>query len=425
MPRRWSIALLVTVAIAISYLDRQTLPVAIDAVRQDIPIDDLTFSRLNVAFLLAYALMYMGGGRLIDVLGTRRGFFAIMVFWSLACASHGLAAGFWMLAISRFALGLGEGGGFPAATKAVAEWFPPAERSSAMGMINAGTAVGAVIAPPLIAAIILNMGWRWVFFLTGAAGLAWTVWWMWSYGAPQEESQERSTAGSDSRSEPAAPGGQTSTVDAGGSWVSLLGMRAVWGLVLAKFLSDGAWFFYSFWLPKYLLDVRGFNTKEVGYYAWIPYAASGVGSLLGGAFSSWLVRSGWSIGSARKLALGLSAALMPWVYFVTLTDVQWAIVLFSIAFFGQQSWSTLVMTLPADLFPRPLVGSVAGLVGFGGAMGGVVFNLIVGWVLERYQEAGRLADGYQIVLGMSSTFHVLAFVWILLMVRTRRRDDAG
>ena len=181
MSQRWSIAILITAAIAISYLDRLTLPVAIGAIRQDIPISDQTFGNLNVAFLVAYALMYMGGGKLVDTLGTRRGFFVIMVFWSLACASHGLAMGFWMLAISRFLLGLGEGGGFPAATKAVAEWFPVRERSSAMGLINAGTAVGSVVAPPLIAAIILQFGWRWVFFLTGAAGLAWTVWWLWDY----------------------------------------------------------------------------------------------------------------------------------------------------------------------------------------------------------------------------------------------------
>jgi ACS family hexuronate transporter-like MFS transporter len=412
MPRRWWIAILVTAAIAISYLDRQTLPVAIDAVRQDIAISDGAFARLNVAFLLAYGLMYMGGGRLIDHFGTRRGFFLVMVFWSLACASHGLAAGFWMLAASRFALGLGEGGGFPAATKAVAEWFPVRERSSAMGLINAGTAVGSVIAPPLLAAIIINLGWRWVFFLTGGVGLAWTAWWLASYESPTEEQEGHAASGgtASAATDEAASG-------SGGSWSSLLGMRAVWGLVLAKFLSDGAWFFYSFWLPKYLLDVRGFNTKEVGYYAWIPYAASGVGSLVGGTFSSWLLKRGFSVNAARKIALGLSAALMPWVFFVTMVDVKWAIVLFSIAFFGQQSWSTLVMTLPTDLFPRRWVGSVAGLVGFGGAMGGVAFNWIAGEVLDRYKAVDRLADGYEVVLAMSSTFHVLAFIWILLMVR--------
>ena len=194
-------------------------------------------------------------------------------------------------------------------------------------------------------------------------------------------------------------------------------MRVVWGLVIAKFLSDGAWFFYSFWLPKYLLDVHEFNTKDVGAYAWIPYAASGIGSLIGGAFSSWLLHRGFSLNLSRKFALGASAVLMPWVFLVTMTDVRWAIVLFSIAFFGQQSWSTLVMTLPADLFPRRLVGSVAGLVGFGGAMGGVASNFIFGNVLDAYKVAGELARGYEIVFAITSSLHILAFLLILATVR--------
>jgi ACS family hexuronate transporter-like MFS transporter len=399
---------LVTIAIAISYLDRQTLPVAVDAIRKEIPISNTQYSDLQVAFLLAYAAMYAGGGKLIDALGTRRGFFLIMVFWSLACASHGLAAGFWMLAASRFLLGLGEGGGFPAATKAVAEWFPVQERSTAMGLINAGTAVGAVVAPPAMAAIIELSNWRWVFFLAGASGLVWTAWWLWDYFppaqhpriSPQERAELEAIA-------PPAP--QAAAMP----WSRLFSFPQVWGLVIAKGLSDAAWFFYLGWLPKYLYDVRDFDTKEVGYYAWIPYAAAGVGSLLGGSFSSRLLKRGYSLDIARKLALGASAALMPWVFLVTLTDVRLALVLFSIAFFGQQSWSTLVMILPADLFPRQVVGSVAGLVGFGGAMGGVIFNLVIGRVLDGF----GLEDGYRIVFALSSSFHVLAFFLILATIR--------
>lgn len=181
MRLRWQIAFLISGAIAISYLDRQTVPVAIAAIQRDIPISNTQFSQLQAAFLIAYAAMYAGGGRLLDVLGTRRGFALIMVFWSLACAAHGLAASFGMLVVFRFLLGVGEGGGFPAATKAVAEWFPARERSLAMGIINAGTAVGAVIAPPAIAAIIALAGWRWVFLAVGVTGAAWTVWWLRDY----------------------------------------------------------------------------------------------------------------------------------------------------------------------------------------------------------------------------------------------------
>src|SRR5690606_6675111 len=183
---RWTIAALLTVAIGISYLDRQTLAVAIAAIQEEIPITNTQFSTLNAAFLVAYALMYAGGGKLIDVLGTRRGFFVIMMWWSLACMSHGLATGFVALAVSRFLLGMGEGGGFPAATKAVAEWFPVTERSSAMGLINAGTAVGAVAAPPLIALILAFSSWRWVFVITGTLGVLWTLWWLRDYHAPDD-----------------------------------------------------------------------------------------------------------------------------------------------------------------------------------------------------------------------------------------------
>jgi ACS family hexuronate transporter-like MFS transporter len=391
--RRWRIALLIAAAIAISYFDRQTLPVAIKAIQHEIPVTNFQFGQLNLAFLLAYGAMYAAGGKLIDVLGTRKGFFFIMVWWSLACASHGLAAGFAMLAASRLLLGMGEGGGFPAATKAVAEFFPAAERSTAMGLINAGTAVGAVIAPPGIALVIAMLGWRWFFFLSGAIGLAWSYWWSRRFRLPR---------GADDRF-------LSSVTQPSFTWFQLLRNRQVWGLVTAKFLSDAAWFVYMSWLAKYLYDVRGFDTAHVGYFAWIPFAASGVGSLSGGWFSSRLIRSGHSLDFSRKLALGSSAALMPWIFFVTHAPVQWAIVLFAIAFFGQQSWSALVMTVPADIFPRAAVGSVAGLVGMGGAFGGAIFNLAVGYMLDHKM-------GYGAVFGMLSTFHVIAFAIILLVV---------
>ncbi len=389
---RWKIAALLSAAIAISYFDRQTLPVAIQAIQRDIPVSNTQFSQLQAAFLTAYALMYAGGGKLVDVLGTRRGFLAIMLWWSLACASHGLAAGFGMLAVSRFLLGMGEGGGFPAATKAVAEWFTARESATAMGIINAGTAVGAVCAPPLIAYTLAALTWRWVFFLSGAAGLLWCLWWLRDYYPPASDSK---------------------TIEPHMPWIRLLGFVQVWGLVFAKFLSDAAWYFYLFWLPKYLYDARGFDTRQVGYYAWIPYAASGVGCLCGGWFSSRLLHAGRSLDVSRKLALGLSAAVMPLAFFITRVPVEAAIVLFSIAFFGQQSWSTLVMIVPADLFPRSAVGSVAGLVGFGGAMGGVVFGLVVGYLLDH-------GFGYGTVFAIVSTLHVAAFLVILVSVRQVR-----
>jgi len=404
---RWKLALLIGAAIAISYFDRQTLPVAIHAIQREIPISNVQFSRLQAAFLIAYALMYAGGGKVVDALGTRTGFLLIMIWWSLACASQGLATSFGFFAASLFLLGMGEGGGFPAATKAIAEWFPAGQRSTAMGIVNAGTAVGAVCAPPLIALTLAALNWRWVFFISGAIGLVWVLAWLRGYYPPA--SHPRLTAGEREEIAEVLKATPRSTA----RWTGLLRFHQVWGLVSAKFLSDAAWYFYIFWLPKYLYEIRHFDTKQVGYFAWIPYAAAGVGSVLGGLFSSRLIHGGHSLNFSRKLALGVSAAVMPLIFFVTRVPVQLAIVLFSVAFAGQQSWSTLVMILPADLFPQRAVGSVAGMVGFGGAMGGVVFGLVAGYLLDH-------GFGYGVVFGLVSTFHVLAFGVILLAVRTVR-----
>jgi ACS family hexuronate transporter-like MFS transporter len=402
---RWRIAVLVSAAIAISYLDRQTLPVAIKAIERDIPVTNQQFSLLQTAFLITYALMYAAGGRLLDVLGTRLGFTIIMVFWSLACMSHGLATSFVLLAACRLLLGTGEGGGFPAATRAVAEWFPTKERSTAMGIMNAGTAVGMVVAPPLIALLLSVTSWRSIFFVTGALGLAWTVWWRRDYFPPEEHPK----LGDEERAQlrsilQARPAGEKKL-----GWLQLLRFRETWGLVAAKFLSDAAWYFYLFWLPKYLYDARGFDIKTVGTFAWIPPAAAGVGCLVGGWFSSHLLQRQLPLNRARKLALGASAVVMPLILFVPSVPVAWAIGLFSLAYFGQQSWSTLVMILPADIFPKSAVGAVAGLVGFGGAMGGVVFGQAVGYLLDH-------GFGYGVVFALAGSLHVVAFATICLAI---------
>jgi len=249
--------------------------------------------------------------------------------------------------------------------------------------------------------VLSYSGWRWIFVVTGGLGLLWAWWWIASYVPPDNhaESSVRKpfASASQSRSTPAIP------------WFDLLRVRESWGLISAKFLSDAAWYFYLFWLPKYLYDARGFDVKAVGTFAWIPYAAAGVGCLLGGWFSSYLVRRQFSLSVARKLALGLSAAVMPSILLVPRLPVAWALAIFSLAYFGQQSWSTLVMVLPTDLFPASVVGSVAGLVGFGGAMGGIAFGQLVGYLLDH-------GFGYGVVFSLAGTFHVAAFVIILATV---------
>jgi ACS family hexuronate transporter-like MFS transporter len=384
--RPWFFVALVTIAIGISYFDRQALPVAISAIQRNIPISNSQFALLQAAFLATYALLYAGGGKFLDAIGTKTGFAASMAWWSLACGLHGFAHGLTLLVLARLLLGMGEGAAFPAATRVIAEWLPATERATAMGIINAGTALGSVLAPPLIGLIVLLGSWRYIFFFAAFLGLTWVAGWLVFYRQPPATSQHAAAS---------IP------------WLHLLSSRRVLGFVGAKFLSDSAWFFCLFWLPKYLYDARGFDIKAVSYFAWIPYAASGLGSFAGGWFSSRLLRQGHSLNLSRKLPLGLSAALMPAVILVPHVPVSLALLLFSIAFFGQQSWSGLIMTLPTDVFPLSSVGSVAGLIGFGGAMGGAIFNLAAGQLLTY-------GAGYGTLFAIVGSLHAVAFCILLV-----------
>jgi ACS family hexuronate transporter-like MFS transporter len=382
----WFFIALVTVAIGISYFDRQALPVAISAIQRNIPISDAQFALLQAAFLSTYALLYAGGGKFLDTIGTKVGFAVSMAWWSVACALHGFAHGLALLVLARLLLGMGEGAAFPAATRVIAEWLPATQRATAMGIINAGTALGSVLAPPLIGLILVLGSWRYIFFFAAALGLTWAAGWLAVYRQPAEL-------------HPAMDAARI-------PWLRLLSSGRVLGMVSAKFLSDSAWFFCLFWLPKYLYDARGFDIKRVSYFAWIPYAASGIGSFAGGWFSSRLLRRGHSLNWSRKLPLGLSAALMPAVILVPHVSVSFALLLFSIAFFGQQSWSGLIMTLPTDVFPLSSVGSVAGLIGFGGAMGGAIFNLGAGQLLTY-------GAGYGTLFAVVGSLHAVAFAILL------------
>jgi ACS family hexuronate transporter-like MFS transporter len=423
---RWGIAFLVSAAIVLSYLDRLTLPWTLSEIQRDYPFSNQVKALLDSAFLISYGLMYLGGGRLLDHLGTRRGFLWIMVFWSLACACQGLAANYGvgpisgvafaviLLIASRFLLGAGEGGGFPAATRAVTEWFPVNERSTAMGIINAGTAAGAVAAPWLIWLILNYTGWfglapwRWVFILSGGLGLLWSIWWSRAYHPP--ENHPRLTEAERAKILSGQPAGATTTPRAILSLRQLLSRREVWAVAGAKFLTDAAWYFYMFWLPKFLMETFNLKFSAASGVGWIPYAASGVGCLVGGGLSSWLLQRGVSVNASRKIALGASAAFMPWVMLVPQMDsVGWVIFIFSLAFFGQQSWSTLVMILPTDMIPKQSVGTVAGLVGLGGALGGIVLGQIAGYMRDHQH-------GYGPILVIAGSLHVLAFVLICLVI---------
>jgi ACS family hexuronate transporter-like MFS transporter len=320
-----------------------------------------------------------------------------------------------MLIVSRWLLGMGEGGGFPAATRVVTEWFPVRERSTAMGIINAGTAVGAVAAPWLILVVLNHIHWfglapwRWVFIFSGTLGLLWTLWWLWEYQPPEQH--PRLGAGERGMILFETAAGGSSASDAKTIPISeLLSHVEVWAIIVAKFLSDAAWYFYMFWLPKFLMETFQIKFSVATGVGWIPYAASGVGCLVGGTLSSWLLRRGSSVNHSRKIALGVSAAFMPWVMLVPgLQSLPLVIFIFSLAFFGQQSWSTLVMTLPTDMVPHYAVGTFAGFVGFGGAMGGIVLGQIAGWLRDHHHS-------YTPVLIIAGSLHVIAFALICLVI---------
>lgn len=403
---RWIVAGALAVITAISYLDRQTLPVVISEIQKDIPVSNTEFARLQALFLFAYAVMYAGGGRLVDLLGSRSGYAVVAGLWSAACMLHAAARSVAGLGAARFLLGLGEGGGFPASAKAVAEWFPARERSLAVGLFNTGSAVGAVVAPPLIAAIVYWRDWRAVFIVTGAMGLTWAFLWAWGYRTPGSsrvvsEAERRYLLAEGVGAHDRAPRAR---------WLDLLKIPQVWTLLVVKFLTDGAWFFFIFWLPKYLGDARGFDMAAIGSYAWIPYACAGIGSFVGGWLSAALIGRGWSLNASRKTALGVSAALMPLSLLVVRSPIDLAMVFVSLAFLGHQFWSVIIQTLPTDLFPPRSVGSVAGLIGCAGSFGAMLFNLLVGFLLDSL-------GSYAAPFLLAGLMHPISLVLILVTLR--------
>lgn len=409
---RWWIAGLIGLATAINYLDRQNLPIALSEIRKTIVITDVDYGLINSIFLFSYGTMYAIGGRILDILGSRAGYAVMIVWWSLSNILHGLVSSVTGLGLARFLLGIGEGGGFPGSAKVVSEWFPGKERSLAFGIFNAGSSVGAVMAPPLIAAIIAIANWRWTFIISGLLGLVWVVVWLQIYTQPQQSkftsNEEKDYISTALQSEREA----NSTKEAQVSWLSLFKDRDVWTVIIVKFFPDSAWYFFIFWLPKYLNDVRGLDIKGIGAYAWIPYAFAGTGSLLGGWLSSFLLKRNFSIDIARKIPLGIAAALLPVSLLITSASLNMAIVFFSMAMFGHQLYSTIAQTLVTDLFPSKVVGSVTGLMGCMVTYGAMLFSLIIGFVIEKY--------GYGPAFLISGLLHPLGFVLALFLIKKNK-----
>lgn len=401
---------MIALATAINYLDRQNLPVAISEIKKTIQIDDGQYGMIMSLFLLAYGTMYAIGGRILDILGSKKGYTLMIVWWSLANALHGLVSTVTGLGIARFLLGVGEGGAFPGAAKVVSEWFPAKERSFAFGIFNTGSSLGAVIAPPLIAYIIAVLNWRWAFILSGAIGLVWAIFWMFFYSVPAKNrfatSEEKEYITSSLKQENDT---KSNSKDFPIPWLSLFKYRKVWGLILVKFLPDAAWYFFIFWLPKYLNDVRGLDIQGIGAYAWIPYAFAGAGSFIGGWLSSYLLKNDFSLDLSRKIPLGIAAAMLPTSLLITDASLNMAIVFFSMAMFGHQLYSTIVQTLVADMFPSRVVGSVSGLMGSGATYGAMLFSLAVGFIIEKY--------GYSPAFIISGMLHPISFLLVFIVIK--------
>jgi len=368
-------------ATVISYIDRQALSVNAPIVRDELRLSNLQYSQLVTAFLVAYTIGQSLTGRLVDAVGTRIGFMLSMAWWSVAGMLHAVARGFGDLALCRFLLGLGEAGSWPASMRGTSQWFPLRERSLAVGFFGSGTAIGAVVAPPLVAGLSLAFGWRVSFLVTGALGFLWLAVWWWLYDRPETHprlhAEERERIFSDRIVEES--GGR------GVGMADLLRHRKPWGVVLGRFFVDPAWWFYVFWLPNYLKNERGFDLEAIGLFAWIPFLAADAGNLFGGWLSGRLLRGGASLTRARKTVLLAGALGTLWgIPAVRAAEASSCIALISLATFSFGLWTTNAMTLNADVVPYAAVGRMTGLSGTGSGIGGILFTPLTGWLVDRY-----------------------------------------
>jgi len=389
---RWWIAGLLFLATVINYIDRQTLSVLAPLLRDKFGMTNTDYSRVIFGFMLAYTIMQSGSGRLMDWLGTKRGFSLAIIWWSIAALLHSVANSALHLGFFRFLLGMGEAGNWPGAVKAISEWFPDRERALAVGFFNSGSCIGAIIAPPVVTWIAIHWGWRAAFLVTSLLGFMWLVAWLVFYHLPQHHPNispselELIRAGQSRPVEsPTTVSSANPTGQAPGGWLSLLKYRQVWGLILSRMLADPVWWFYVFWLPEYLSRERHFSLEMIGYFAWIPFLSADLGNFVGGGLSGYLIRRGKPVLAARGTVMFFSAATMLVGIPAVLTgNVIPALALISLATLAYSSWASNILTLPADIFPHSCVASVSGLSGTGGAIGGMIFTLITGAVLDRF-----------------------------------------
>lgn len=392
---RWVICALLFFAATINYVDRQVIGILKPTLQAEFGWSEVDYGDIVFAFQLAYGIGLLAAGRLIDRLGARLGFSLAIVIWSLAAMAHAEAAVFGAGAaralsivglgysasvagfiVARLALGFGEAGNFPAAIKVVAEWFPTRERALATGLFNSGTNIGALVAPVAVPWITLRWGWYWAFLATGALGFLWlAAWWM-SYDHPERHQRVTPAELAHIRSDPADPRGRI-------PWRTLLRHRQAWAFALGKFLTDPVWWLYLFWVPDFLHRNHGINLGTMGPPLVVIYLVADVGSIGGGWLSSSLIKRGWSVNAGRKTAMLVCAlAVVPMVFASGAKELWLAVGLIGLAAAAHQGWSANLFTLVSDMFPKPAVGSVVGLGGMAGAIGGMLIAKLTGYLLN-------------------------------------------
>lgn len=394
---RWLILAILFIVTTNNYLDRIMLTILSPVILDDLHFTELEFGYVNSAFQFAYAVGFLIMGKLIDTKGTRWGYSLAIIFWSIAAGLHALARNFFDLSIWRGLLGLGESGNFPAAIKAVSEWFPKKDRAFATGIFNSGTNIASVCGPPVFVWMNFHYGWRACFLITASTGLLCLILWWWIYRIPRQQKWVNEAELALIESDP------EETAEAQISWSQALSIRETYGFGLAKFFSDPVWWFYLTWLALYFKRARGLSLQEIGWAIPVIYFTASFGSVAGGWVSGFLIGRGWDSGKARKVTMALFALCMPLA--ATAVAVQstiLAIALISLATAAHQGYSANLYTTVSDVFPKSAVASVTGIGGFLGGIGGVIFTaLLPGYLVTHY--------GYTPVFVMMGTFHLIAW----------------
>jgi ACS family hexuronate transporter-like MFS transporter len=415
---RWIILSLLFFATTINYLDRQVIGLLKPTLESEFKWTETEFAHIVMAFTAAYAIGLLVFGRIIDIVGTKWGYSISVVVWSAAGMLHAVAHSVSGFAVARIGLGLGEAGNFPAAMKAVAEWFPKKERGIATGIFNAGTSIGVVFALFITPWILSKYGWHEVFWITGALGFIWLIFWLLLYELPHKQ---KLLTGSELKY---ISKGQGSDIDTESAvkikWTKLFSLPQTWAFITGKFLIDPIYWFFLFWLPSYFSST--FNLTKPSPELMIIYAATTVGSIGGGFFSSWLIKKGWPVLKARKTALLIFAILEISIILAQFATHVWiAVGLLSLAVAVHQAWATNMFTLVSDMFPKSSVSSVVGIGGMAGAMGGILFPILVGLLLDTHKLQGNLSAGYNLLFTICGFTYLSA--WIIIHVLTKKSKD--